>query len=256
MTNSSQGAFFLPVVVISLLESHDRRSYVGEQLSKFGVPFRFYDATRLETYPPQYDAVTRMKNHGNHMNLSEVGCYGSHYQTWQQLVDSEDEAWCILEDDVELSDRFAPVLMQVAALTQPYGFIRLYDYGGEGSWQIGRLPDGSVLKDHRKQPFGMQGYVIHREAAKTLLAYAERILYPIDDVLNRNWEHRIPMASISPDVLKHRNDLMGTTIGREKAKRNLRQKLIREFYMGRDSLNRRIYAWRRREKKTASDTAI
>jgi len=247
MTNTSQPGRVLPVVVISLIECQGRRAYISEQLSKLGVPFRFFDAQRLQAYPLEYDAVTRLKLHGNHINLSEVGCYGSHCQVWQQLLDSEDEAWCILEDDVELSDRFAPVLVQVSALPKRYGIIRLYDYGSADSWQIGTLPDGSVLKDHRKQPFGMQGYVIRREAAKCLLGYAKRIVYPIDDVLNRNWEHRVGMASISPDVLKHRNDLFESTTARKKAKRNLWQKLMREVFRGRDSLNSHIYAWRRRK---------
>lgn len=248
MTNASHQASYPPVVVISLVGSQTRRAYIGEQLSRAGVPFRFFDAERFTSYPPQYDAATRLKTHGNHMNLSEVGCYDSHYQIWQQLVASNDEAWCILEDDIELSDRFSSVLAQLRTLSQPYGIIRLCDHGGEDSWEIGRLADGSILKDHRKQPFGTQGYVIHRDAAKTLLAYAKRILYPIDDVLNRNWEHRVSTASITPSVLVHRNDLMGTTIGREKAKRTLRQKLVREFFLGRDSLNRRLYASSRRAR--------
>lgn len=249
MTNATQAVNLLPVVVISLLESQDRKDYISEQLSQYDVPFRFFEAKRFKAYPPQYDAVTRMKNHGNHLNLSEVGCYDSHCRIWQQLLDSGDEAWCILEDDVELSDQFSAVLMQVAALPSPYGIVRLYEYGGRGAWEIGKLPDGSVIKDHRAQPHGLQGYVIHREAAKTLLAFAQYMIYPIDDVLNRNWEHGVSMAAISPGVLKHRNDLLGTTIGRVKANRSLRQKLLREFFMGRDSINRHIYAWYKRTRK-------
>lgn len=233
-------------MVISLVESLDRRRYIAEQFARTDVPFKFFDAERFKQYPAAYDAATRLRVHGNHLNLSEVGCYDSHYRIWQQLVESDDEMWCVLEDDVELGDGFPAALTAIAATSCSFGVMRLCDAGGEDSWQVAALQDGSVVKDHRKQPFGTQGYVIHRDAASKLLAYAGKIVYAVDDVLNRNWEHKVRMLSLSPAVLVHRNDLMGTTIGRDKARRTPFQKLKREFYMGRDSLNRRIYAWQRR----------
>jgi glycosyl transferase family 25 len=235
-----------PLVVISLIESQDRRDYISEQLDKSSIPFRFFDAERLKEYPPAYDARARLSMHGNHMNLSEVGCYDSHYRIWEQLAASDDDIWCVLEDDVELADNFADRLAAAMQAPLAFGVMRLCDFGGDGSWVVGTLPDGSILKDHRKQPFGTQGYLIHRSAAVTLLEYAKRILYPVDDLLNRSWEHRIKMISLSPGTLIHRNDLLGTTIGRARAKRTLSQKLKREFYMGRDSLSSHVDAWRRR----------
>lgn len=236
----------IPIVVISLKESQNRRTYIAEQFAKFGGEFRFYDAERFKEYPPNYDAATRWKVHGNHLNLSEAGCYDSHYRVWEQLVQSGDEMWCILEDDVELGDNFAPTLEAIAQASIPFGVMRMCDEGAEGSWVVGTLSNGSTVSDHRKQPFGMQGYVMHRDAARILLKHAHRMVYAVDDMLNRNWEHKVRMLSVSPATLVHRNDLMGTTIGREKAKRTLFQKLKREFYNGRDSLNRRLYAMSRR----------
>lgn len=239
----------IPAVVISLTESHDRRAYIAEQFQRNGATFRFFDAERFKTYPPAYDAATRLSVHGNHLNLSEIGCYDSHYKIWQELVASDDEMWCVLEDDVELGEGFVGALDAIAAAPFCIGILRLCDAGGEDSWEVATLQDGSVVKDHRKQPFGTQGYVIHRDAARTLLEYAHPIVYTVDDALNRTWEHKLSTLSISPAVLVHRNDLMGTTIGRDKAKRSLLQKLKREFHMGRDSLNRRLHAWRRRRSR-------
>lgn len=236
----------IPTVVISLVESQDRRVYIAEQFARVGGEYRFFDAERFKEYPSTYDAATRWKVHGNHMNLSEVGCYDSHYRIWEQLVQSGDELWCILEDDVELGDGFAATLDAIGKADFPFGIMRLCDAGGEDSWQVATLSNGSVVKDHRKQPFGTQGYVIHRDAARTLVQQAGHIVYAVDDLLNRTWEHRVRTLSVTPAVLVHRSDLMGTTIGRQKAKRTLFQKLKREFYMGRDSLNRRLHAWHRR----------
>jgi glycosyl transferase, family 25 len=246
----------IPIVIISLMESKDRRKYIAEQFSGTERAFRFFDAERFKEYPPTYDAVTRWKVHGNHLNLSEVGCYDSHYRIWEQLVQSDDEMWCILEDDVELGADFLPTLDAIMQTPLHFGIIRLCDAGGKDSWVIATLSNGSVVKDHRKQPFGTQGYVIHRDAARILLSCARQIVYAVDDLLNRTWEHRVRALSVTPAVLVHRNDLMGTTIGREKAKRTFFQKLKREFYMGRDSWSRRLHAWyRRRTKLENSQTA-
>lgn len=235
----------IPIIVVSLVESKVRRQYIAKQFSKLERKFRFFDAERFTEYPSSYDAITRWKVHVNHMNLSEVGCYDSHYQIWEQLIQSNDEMWCVLEDDVELTDDFLLTLDAIAHATFSFGIMRLCDIGREDSWEVATLSNGSVVKDHRKQPFGTQGYVIHRDAARILVAHARKIVYAVDDLLNRNWEHRVRTLSVTPAVLVHRHDILGTTIGRKKTKRTLLQKLKRELYMGRDSLNRRLYAWTR-----------
>ncbi|VVE44332.1 putative glycosyltransferase [Pandoraea nosoerga] len=218
-----------------------------EQMARAGVPFRFFDAKRIREYPPTYDAQTRLRIYGNHLTLGEVGCYDSHYQIWQALVRSDDDIWCVLEDDIELMADFAPRLASALEVTVPWGILRLKSEGSAGSWRVGELPGGGALCDHRKQPGGTQGYLIRRDAALALLEYGKRMIHPVDDMLNRNWEHGVRMISMVPKIVDHRDDQLGTTIdGRRKAKRSIVQKLRREFHMGRDSLNSHLDAWRRR----------
>lgn len=88
-----------------------------------------------------------------------------------------------------------------------------------------------MLNDHRKQPGGTQAYLIRRDAALMLLAYGKRMIHPVDDMLNRNWEHGIRTISMAPDIVVDRGDDLGTTIvGRQKARRSMSQKLRREFH--------------------------
>ena len=73
------------------------------------------------------------------------------------------------------------------------------------------------------------------------------MVHPVDDMLNRNWEHGIRMVSTSPAVISHSEEIVDTTItGRRKAQRSLPEKLRREYHMGKDSLNRHMDGWRRR----------
>ena len=185
--------------------------------------------------------------YANHLTLGEVGCYDSHYRIWQNLAHSNDDIWCVLEDDIELTTDFSWRLTEAMDVSVASSVMRLKDAGSAGRWQVAELPDGGVLNDHRKQPSGTQAYLIRRDAALTLLAYGKRMIHPVDDMLNRNWEHGIRMISMAPDIVVDRSEDLGTTIfGRQKAKRSISQKFRREFHMGRDSLSRYVDAWRRR----------
>ena len=236
-----------PVVVISLVDSDVRRAHMVEQLAAADVPFRFFDAERISDYPSTYDASERLRIYGNHLTLGEVGCYESHYRVWEALASSNDDIWCVLEDDVELTPDFSRCLASTLNVKVPWGILRLKEGGAAGAWRVGQLPGGGILRDHRKQPGGAHAYLIRRAAALVLLAYARRTIHPVDDMLNRNWEHGIRMISMSPDIVLDRGDDFGTTIvGRHKVRRNPWQKLKREFHRGRDSLSRHAAAWRRR----------
>ncbi len=244
---SNPGTKLPPVVVISLTDSLTRRAHITEQLKRAGVPFRFFNAERVSEYPAVYDVQTRLRTYGNHLTLGEVGCYDSHYRVWQELADSNNDIWCVLEDDVQLAPGFAARLSYTLDATTPWGIARLNEGGDAGRWPVGQLPDGAILHDHRKQPGGTQAYLIRRDAALTLLTYGKRMVHPVDDMLNRNWEHGIRMISTSPAVVSHCDEIVDTTItGRKKAQRSLPEKLRREFHMGRDSLSRHVDVWRRR----------
>jgi len=238
---------FPPVVVISLVDSDVRRAHMIEQLAAADVPFQFFDAKRISDYPSTYDASERLRIYGNHLTLGEVGCYDSHYRVWEALANSNDDIWCVLEDDIELTPGFSQCLASTLSVTVPWGIMRLKEGGAAGAWRVGQLPGGGILRDHRKQPGGAHAYLIRRAAALVLLAYARRTIHPVDDMLNRNWEHGIDMISMTPDIVLDRGDDFGTTIvGRHKVRRNPWQKLKREFHRGRDSLRRYAAAWRRR----------
>ncbi|VVE45030.1 hypothetical protein [Pandoraea fibrosis] len=117
------------------------------------------------------------------------------------------------------------------------------DAGSAGRYQVTELLDGGVLNDRRKQPGGTQAYLIRRDAALTPLAQGRRIIHPVDDVPNHNWEHGIRVLSVtSATVVDHGDDLGATIASRPKATRSISQKLGREFHNARDSLSRYVDA--------------
>lgn len=236
-----------PLVVISLVDSIARRKHVGSQLREQGISFRFFDAERPAAFPPGYDASARHRRYSNDLTLGEIGAYNSHLRVWQDLVDSGDDVWCVLEDDVDLVPGFASGLCRAQETEVPWGILKVNCDIGSGARRVGSVPGVGQLMDYRKHPVGTQAYLIRREAAIVMLDYARRVVHPVDDMLIRSWEHGIRILTLTPPLTRHRNDVFGTTIhGRKKPSRTLLQKVTREFYMGLESINSHLDSWRRR----------
>ncbi len=79
------------------------------------------------------------------------------------------------------------------------------------------------------QPSGTQGYLLNRNAAKKLLLHTDRMIHPIDDAIDRAWEHRLRLRGIEPAILSLPN-IYESTIGDRSRSITTRQKLLREFY--------------------------
>lgn len=178
-----------PIVVISLVESEQRRSYMRKQLTARALPFRFFDAERLLSYPKNYNRVARLRNYANDLTLGECGGYDSHCQVWAEFIASGEDVLCILEDDVDVLESFKDGVRFAMASSFPWGICRLGGDNGGGRRVVGSCGSGQVLVDYRKQPKGTYGYLIRRQAASVLLEFARSMEHPVDDMINRYWEH-------------------------------------------------------------------
>ncbi|GCB06653.1 hypothetical protein PSUB009319_42840 [Ralstonia sp. SET104] len=212
------------------------------QLSSRRIPFRFFDAVRVQSMPSIYDTKARLKMYGSQLTLGEIGCYLSHRQIWADLAQTNDEVWCVLEDDVEICPDFERHVAALLDARADWDIVRLTQGQPRACRIVKSLRGDTRLVSHGKQPGGTYGYLISGAAARVLHTFSEHMIHPVDDMMNRHWEHGLRMYCACPDLLRDRGDLFETTIaGRAKAKRSLVQKFRREFYMGKDSLSRRLY---------------
>ena len=92
------GDLMIPVVVISLERSADRRAYITEHLQRLAVPFRFFSAID----GARVSAGVRSRYEPT-MPVGAVGCAESHLALLRELAEGSDEYMCILEDDAELA---------------------------------------------------------------------------------------------------------------------------------------------------------
>ena len=97
----------LPIFVISLPRSHERRDTIQSNLRMLGLPFTFVDGVdasvpsvmRVAPYDPRLTQATISRQ----LSTGEIGCYMAHLGIWQKVVREGIERCLILEDDALLS---------------------------------------------------------------------------------------------------------------------------------------------------------
>ena len=99
----------IPVTVISLQKSADRRAALCPRLDGMGIRHRIFDALDGTTIVPPAGCYYRPLLPG------EVGCAASHLAVLRQIADGDSAFACILEDDVVPSDGL-PALLDPATL--------------------------------------------------------------------------------------------------------------------------------------------
>ena len=88
----------IPVTVISLARSADRRAFMAAHLGHLGIPYRLFDAVDGATLSDAQRA-----RYGATMPPGAMGCAESHLAILRAMIEGNDEFVCVLEDDAELS---------------------------------------------------------------------------------------------------------------------------------------------------------
>ena len=174
----------MKVFVINLARRPERMRFIAEQLANVEVAYERIDA--VDGAALAKDDLQRLSNRfrwwcarGYMPRAGEIGCAMSHRSVWRKMKDAEDCAFCVLEDDVSVSERFSEMLDKaesfaagsaspVAILLTPFC---AEPQGGLAEGCFGRISWAALTG----------GYVLNREAARRLLAATERLDSPIDE---------------------------------------------------------------------------
>ncbi|MBO7930939.1 glycosyltransferase family 25 protein [Burkholderia pseudomallei] len=202
-------------VCISLKRAKNRREGMARQFKEHGIGGQFFDAIDIDgdvDNVPGYNARARKFLYGAGLTKGQVGCYLSHREVWRQLVESGDEAWCVMEDDIRFEPGFKDAVEELYSFREQWDVVRLYGIFDNPKIEYASLPSRIKLMWMDVHPLGMQCYVITRNAAKRLLETTEKIRVPIDDALDENWKHRLRLYLTSPEFVSDRN--IQSTIGK------------------------------------------
>ena len=198
----------LPVYLINLPRDQQRLQAMAAQLQTLGLPFEAVPAIYGKDLGPAqraalYDHAANRRRYHDPLLDGEIGCYASHLQVWQRLVDSHAPAALVLEDDVLLQPALVPVLRALAARPAGWHMVKLIGRDVERPWQPRPLTEGVALIRYRRVPSLTSAYVLSREGAARLLAARRPFFRPVDIDLRHWWECGLSVAGAYPYPVRH-----------------------------------------------------
>ena len=200
----------IPVFVISLADSIDRRNSITKYLDIHGILFEFVDAVDgRKGLPTEYEnQIDRGKSlcRGRKLSDTEFACALSHMKVYQKIVSNNIPWTLILEDDALPQFDLVPYLenrcFEDAELTQLIYGIPIFVRRKGQNIIFGKFR--SYICSSAKVPRLTVGYVISKYAAKYLLDHGTPITSTADwpnciSKLIKNMNFRI----VHPPLIHH-----------------------------------------------------
>jgi GR25 family glycosyltransferase involved in LPS biosynthesis len=178
-------------------------------------------------------AVVRRKIHSPRypfpLNVGEVGCFLSHRNAWQAIIDDRCDAGLIIEDDVGIaSPEFTAVVQAGLAAIQPDEVIRFPLHERGESNVVARTLGSVRFLEPRLPGLGMQMQLVGNEAARRLLDGSRLFDRPVDSYVQMQWLHGARVLSARPVVISENDAMLGGTVIQNK-KMSLVEKAVHEM---------------------------
>jgi len=93
----------IPILVLSLKRSTDRRAYMAGHLGALGIAFTFVDGVDGAALPPGYEADLAYADFPLAIGPYEIGCWLGHKVAWRAIIASGAPCGFVFEDDVKVS---------------------------------------------------------------------------------------------------------------------------------------------------------
>lgn len=226
----------IPLHIISLERSKDRRAFMRQQLGGLGVSFRFFNAVDGSSMNTETLVRAAPKGGIDYRGLlkpEEVGCALSHLAVIREIAGGQHEYAAIIEDDVVLSPDALKFFDEKLLRSLPsFGILQLgSDHARKPhlSVNLGQVGDHQIYASPSGQ-FIMCALVYSRDGARSITASITEITAPIDNMIFRD---RRPFGL---RVIEVRPSLVGTAagsvsiIGTRSGPKHLSDKMIREWY--------------------------
>lgn len=172
----------LKTYIINLKTSIGRKEYMTKLLSNYNfTSVEFVEAVDGRVMDPQqrlslFDVTESYKRYGRYLNGGEIGCTLSHFKCYETLINSNELAVLILEDDISimrvLSQYDADMVTKfMSSNEEPRILFLSGDY-----WYWNKKPIARVFA-----AVGSYAYIINRAAAKLIIKNINRPSNVADD---------------------------------------------------------------------------
>lgn len=167
----------IPIYVINLKRSGERRAWMQSELARSGVGAEFLAAADGRRFQARCAQTTGA------LSKEEVALVISHRMAWRKLLSGPASHAVVLEDDVHLGANFRDLLEFDFSLCS-FDMIKLERWSSP-VWISRQGVPVCGRKLHRLgyEHFGSAGYVIGRAAAGKVLAATKPIVEPVDVTL-------------------------------------------------------------------------
>ena len=233
-----------PVYVISLARATDRRRAICEQLDAVqGVSYEIVDAVdgstlNLADYQHRLRQDLCRAHYSSEMSVGEIGCFLSHYNLWQRMVDEQTPYALIMEDDAVCADD----LFESAAALPEVGWqwdVVLIGYvkRKHKAKVLCEVTPGRKLVRYRRPAWLALAYLMSLDGAKKMLKQCYEIRGGLDGVWREYWINQIAFYHLDPpavysadgestiDSFGHRKDTIVTLPPLQR----FRRKLLRKY---------------------------
>lgn len=236
--------------VISLVSAQDRRSFMDTQLGRLGLPYEFFDAIHGAQNPDhplfsKYDDRKRasLRGAGASLRLSQLGCFASHYLLWEKCV-LAGAAIIVLEDDAILLPEFMAFYESAAGFADRYGLVWLQPnrkISGQAGLVLETIGPFTVKK-FAKGFAGTTGYLITPETAQALLDYCSEWIYPVDNTMDRFYDHKVESIGLDPVCVTQDDDFESSiNVPDDGSRHSLSDTFRREYANLKDALARLVH---------------
>jgi glycosyl transferase family 25 len=239
----------IPVFVISLKRSVERRDHTTKQLNDLGVPFQIIEAidgVELSDYEiiNNHDyGIYKSGFHSSYLRKEEIGCVLSHLKIFRRIVDEKIKLACILEDDNDYLMEFRDLLTEGNLNQTEWDILYLGHHSACTTKEAQSINKKQLTSSYSKigkaieVPYGAYAYIINIEAAKKILNIAFPIRMPFDSYIGNAPAIGIRTSLISPPCVLNRSIFSSTIYLHNNI---IYPERFREFT---DMLIRKIYLW-------------
>ncbi len=198
----------VPVFVISLKRSVDRRAMLTKQMKHLDIKFNFFEAVdgrSLNDIDLRVVDFPLAKNFcGHDLSMAEVGCALSHIRLYEMIVAKKIERCIILEDDIHLHMHFKSIVESIIQSNQ--ADIVFLHHGKAKYWPLLKsLPEGYRLalymtpsKKSKRAIISAAGYMLTLAGAKKLLEIAYPLRMPADYLTGRLQLNGLRASGVEP----------------------------------------------------------
>ncbi len=166
----------IPVYVINLKRSVERRAWMQGELERAGVTAEFVAAVDGRRFGARCGSDSSLSK-------AEAALALSHRKVWRRLLSSAAAYAAVLEDDVHLGEGFCEVL-QIDWSRPAFDLVKLETLYHRAWLTRAGAPLGlRALHRLGAEHLGAAGYVVSREGAKKLLRATRRFAEPVDQSL-------------------------------------------------------------------------